>query len=51
MAYRIRSLSKSEVRRHDGTANSAAFFPDGRLLASGGGGAAKVWDLSTNKAS
>src|SRR5262249_1693290 len=36
--------------KHDWTAHSVAFSPDGRLLASGGGGAAKLWDLATGKA-
>lgn len=34
---------------HEWTAHSVAFSPDGRLLASGGGGVAKLWDLTTNR--
>jgi WD40 repeat protein len=37
--------------RHQGTAHSVSFSPDGKLLASGGGGAAKLWDLATGSAS
>jgi WD40 repeat protein len=33
--------------KHDGTAHSVLFSPDGKLLASRDGGAAKLWDLGT----
>jgi WD40 repeat protein len=37
--------------KHQGTAHSVSFSPDGKLLASGGGGAAKLWDLAAGSAS
>jgi WD40 repeat protein len=36
--------------KHDGTARSVSFSPDGQRLASGGGGAAKLWDLAAGRA-
>jgi WD40 repeat protein len=35
--------------KHNWTANSVSFSPDGKVLASGGGGAAKLWDLDKEK--
>jgi WD40 repeat protein len=35
--------------KHKWTAHSVSFSPDGKLLASGGGGSAKLWDLVTGK--
>ena len=35
--------------KHAWTASSVSFSADGKLLASGGGGAAKLWDLTTNE--
>jgi WD40 repeat protein len=37
--------------KHKWTAHSVSFSPDGQLLASGGGGVAKLWDLATGNAS
>ena len=36
--------------KHDWTVHSVSFSPDGKVLASGGGGAVKLWDLSSRKA-
>jgi WD40 repeat protein len=36
--------------KHDWTAHSVSFSPDGKVLASGGGGASKLWDLATGEA-
>jgi WD40 repeat protein len=37
--------------KHKARAHSVSFSPDGKLLASGGGGAAKLWDLAAGSAS
>jgi WD40 repeat protein len=34
---------------HEGRVNSVSFSPDGKLLASGGGRTAKLWELDTGK--
>jgi WD40 repeat protein len=48
--FDIATGNERATLKHDWTAYSVTFSPDGKLLASGGGGVATLWDPATNKA-
>jgi WD40 repeat protein len=39
----------SRIEAHDRGVHALAFSPDGSMLASGGGGFVKVWDVATGR--